>query len=93
MFGGLKAMSRMPDALLVIDSRREHIAVAEARTMKLPVIALLNSDCDASLITYPIPANDASVKSVSFFIGELVQAYRAAYVPKREPQAGDVPRT
>jgi small subunit ribosomal protein S2 len=88
-FGGLKNMGRIPDALLVVDSRREHIAVAEAKKVKIPVIALINSDCDASLIHYPIPANDASVKSIEFFLGELADAYRAAYTPKREdtPQA------
>lgn len=85
-FGGLKTMARVPDALLVIDPRREHIAVAEARKVKVPVIALLNSDCDASLISYPIPANDASVKSIAFFLGELAAAYMAAS-PK-----GDAPR-
>lgn len=84
VFGGLKNMSRLPDALLVIDPRREHIAVAEARKMKLPVVALLNSDCDASLIAHPIPANDASVQSIEFFLGELAQAYRSSYAVKRD---------
>jgi small subunit ribosomal protein S2 len=84
-FGGLKSMTRMPDALLVIDPRREHIAVAEARKMKIPVIALLNSDCDASLIAYPIPANDAAVKSIGFFLTELANAFRAAFTKKPEP--------
>lgn len=83
-FGGLKSMNRVPDALFVIDSKREHIAVAEAKKLKIPVIALINSDCDASLIAYPIPANDASVKSIQFFLSEFANAYRAAYTPKRE---------
>ena len=94
VFGGLKNMPRTPDALFVIDSRREHIAVSEARKLKIPVIALMNSDCDASLIAYPIPANDASVRSIEFFLGELAQAYRSAYLPKREPvPAGEAPQS
>ncbi len=69
-------LEKLPDALLVVDPRREHIAVAEARAAKIPVIAILNSDCDASLVDYPVIGNDATPLSIRFFIEELVAAYR-----------------
>jgi len=75
-FEGLLQMKELPSALLIVDSRREDIAVKEARLMGIPIIALLNSDCDASLITYPIVANDTAIKSIEFFINRLKEAYK-----------------
>ncbi len=75
MFGGLKGMQRMPEALLVVDSRQESGAVAEAHQLNIPVIALINSDCDRSKITYPIPANDASLKVISFVLEAVAKTY------------------
>lgn len=67
-FGGLKNLVKAPAALFVIDSRKEHIAVEEARQTNIPVVALANTDCDISNVTYPIVANDTSVSSIEFFI-------------------------
>jgi small subunit ribosomal protein S2 len=75
MFGGLKGMPRVPDALFVVDPRQESGAVAEARQLGLPVIALMNSDCDRSLVTYPIPANDASIQAITFILDEVAKTY------------------
>lgn len=75
-FGGLVGMKQLPGALFVIDSKREHIAVAEAKTMRIPVIALVNSDCNIKEINYPIVGNDAARGSITFFMEEIVQAYR-----------------
>jgi len=74
-FGGLLTLSELPDALLVVDTKKEHTAVTEAKKRNIPVIGLLNSDSDLSDITYPIVANDATQKSIAFFVGELVEAY------------------
>ncbi len=86
MFGGLKGLAKIPNAMLVIDPRKEKIAVEEARKSKVPVIALLNSDCDASLITYPVPGNDATMKSVKLFLEQVKLAWedgaRNAPAPK-----------
>ena len=90
-FGGLVAMAeRLPDALFVVDPRYEHTAVKEARDLFLPVVALLNSDCDAALVNYPIAANDATVASITLFLNEIVGAYREG-AHERE-KAGSVPR-
>lgn len=84
-FGGIMPMKQLPGALFVIDSRREHIPIAEAKVMKIPVIALMNSDCDFKQVQYPIVGNDTARASVAFFIDEVVKAYReglASAVPE-----------
>jgi len=75
-FGGIAFLKALPSALVVVDPRHEHIAVAEARMMKIPIVALLNSDCDADAITYPIVGNDSAIKSIGFFVNELKEAYK-----------------
>lgn len=75
MFGGLKSMQKLPDALFVVDPKRESGAVEEARQLNIPVIALLNSDCDRTAVTHPIPGNDASVQTISFVLGEVAKTY------------------
>jgi small subunit ribosomal protein S2 len=74
-FGGLRGMTKLPDAIFVADPRKESIAVAEATQLKIPVISLLNSDCDRSNIAYPIPANDASRETLSIVLDELTKTY------------------
>lgn len=75
-FGGLKNLKNAPAALFVIDPRKEYIAVEEARQMNIPVIALSNTDCDVSIITHPIVANDTNLSSILFFtkkIGDILK--------------------
>lgn len=80
MYGGLVTFcDRLPDALFVIDPRKETIAVEEARTKKIPVIALANSDCDLTMVEYPIVANDSAKKSIEFFVKEIMNAYEEGY--------------
>jgi small subunit ribosomal protein S2 len=75
MFGGLRGMSRIPDALFIIDPKQEAAAVAEATQLKIPVIALLNSDCNGSNIAYPIPGNDASLQVITYLLDEVSKTY------------------
>lgn len=74
-FGGLVSLEKLPDVMLVIDPLHEANAVAEAKQLGIPVVALANSDCDISIINYPIVANDASTSSVGFFVEQLAEAY------------------
>lgn len=76
MFGGLRGMTKLPDALFVIDPRAEAGAVAEARQLRIPIFAFMNSDCDQSGIAHPIPGNDASRESIQFVLDEVTRAYR-----------------
>jgi len=77
MFSGIVSMKELPKALFVIDPRKEFIAVAEAKKMGVPVVAVLNTDCDIKDIDYPIIANDASVSSIALFTAEIAKAYKA----------------
>lgn len=74
-FGGITKMADLPGALFVVDVRHEKTAVAEANQLKIPVISLSSSDCDFSVSKYPIPANDTSVKSISYITNEIADAY------------------
>ena len=75
MFGGLRGLNKLPDALFVADPRKEAIAVAEANQLNIPVIALMNSDCDRQKIQYPIPANDASRETLTIVLDEITKTY------------------
>lgn len=81
MFGGLKGMTKNPDALFVVDPKQESGAVAEARQLNIPVIALMNSDCDRKVATYPIPGNDAAREAIQYVLGEVADAYEKAVPP------------
>ena len=82
-FSGLLLMKEMPKAIFVIDPKNEAIAVKEAQKMGIPVIALAGSDCDIKDVDYPIAANDSSISSISFFVGEAVNAYKKNISPKK----------
>lgn len=88
MFGGLRGMSKLPDALFVIDPRQEKGAVEEAVLLNIPVIALMNSDCDKSKITHPIPGNDASLQTIEFTLEEIAKTY-ADNLAAPAPDASD----
>lgn len=76
LFSGLIPLTKLPDVVFVIDSKKEHIAVAEAHKSKIPVIALCGSDCNLKEVTHPIVGNDASVSSVQYFVDRVVSAYK-----------------
>ncbi len=82
LFGGIVTMKEKPGALVIVDPKKEIIAVEEARQSGIPVVAIASSDCDFSLVDYVIPANDASASSVAFFLNELAQAYSDGKVVK-----------
>lgn len=75
LFSGITAMDKLPGALFVVDSKKEYIAVNEARDAGIPVIALAGSDCDVSILDYPIVANDSAMASVEYFTREIAKAY------------------
>ena len=83
-FGGIIQLRDLPSALFVVDTRHENTAVREANQLGIPVIGLSSSDCDFSLVKYPIPANDTSVKSVQFVVERITNAYAEG---KRAPKA------
>src|SRR5262249_44113901 len=71
---GIRHMTRLPEALMVIDPHREHIAVTEARKLGLKVVALLDTDCDPDMVDLPIPGNDDSMRSIELVLKNLTEA-------------------
>jgi small subunit ribosomal protein S2 len=71
---GIKEMTEMPGVLFVVDIGKEHIAVAEARKVGVPIIALVDSDCDPDLIDYPIPGNDDAIRSIRLITAKIADA-------------------
>ncbi len=99
-FKGMSTLTRIPDLMVVVDPRHDHIAVKEAQHMKVPVVAIMSSDCNVSLIKYPVLVNDSLKDSVGTVLNELVAALaagQAAYVPKpvasRTTESRPRPRT
>jgi small subunit ribosomal protein S2 len=72
--GGIKDMSRIPSALWVVDTKKEHIAVSEARKLGIPVIAILDTNCDPDEVDYPIPGNDDAIRSVALLTRVVADA-------------------
>jgi small subunit ribosomal protein S2 len=84
--GGIRAMKRLPDVLFVVDVVKEHIAVAEARRLHIPVIALVDTNADPGLVDFPIPANDDATRTITLFLAEMANAViegRAQYDARR----------
>ncbi len=71
---GIRHMTRLPEALLIIDPHREHIAVKEAKKLGIKVVALLDTDCDPDSIDLPIPGNDDSMRSIELVVKRLVDS-------------------
>lgn len=72
--GGIKDMKKLPDALFIIDPKKEEIAVSEARKLHIPIIATVDTNCDPDVIDYPIPANDDAIRAVKLLTGKIADA-------------------
>ena len=72
--GGIKDMPRLPDVLFVVDTKKEHIAVKEAKSLGIPVVALIDTNCDPTDIDYVIPGNDDAIRAVSLIAGVIANA-------------------
>ncbi len=77
-FDGIRGMEKHPAAMFVVDIKREHNAVAEARKLKIPVVAVVDTNCDPDLVDYPIPANDDAIRSVRMILSVVGQAVTQA---------------
>ena len=97
---GIREMNRLPDALVVIDPRREHIAVKEAQRMGVATVALIDTDSDPDTVDLPIPGNDDSIRSIELILAKLadavlegraaIPAEQQALVKPRPPVPGSV---
>ena len=97
---GIREMNRLPDALVIVDPRREHIAIKEAKRMGIATVALIDTDSDPDDVDLPIPANDDSIRSVELVLAKLADAIiegRAALATEQatapRPRPSSAPRT
>lgn len=90
-FEGIQDLTAMPSVLVVVDPTKEKIAVAEARAMGVPIIALIDTNSNPDKVDLPIPGNDDAVKSVAFIVEQLAQGYGAGKATKGKPVAPETP--
>ncbi|QDP40203.1 30S ribosomal protein S2 [Radiobacillus deserti] len=72
--GGIKEMKKLPDALFIVDPRKERIAVAEAHKLNIPIVGIVDTNCDPDEIDYVIPANDDAIRAVKLLTGKMADA-------------------
>jgi small subunit ribosomal protein S2 len=82
--GGIRDMAKVPSAIWVVDTNKEHLAVAEARKLNIPIIAILDTNCDPDLVDYPIPGNDDAIRSAAL----LTKVIAAAVADGLQARAG-----
>ncbi len=88
-FGGLSALKSIPKLLVVIDPKKEQIAISEAKKMRIPVVALAGSDTNLHEVDYAIPGNDSSRQTIAFILAEIVKAYQKGLTAKAEKEKND----
>ena len=72
--GGIKDMKAIPDAIFIVDPRKERIAVAEAHKLNIPIVGIVDTNCDPDEIDYVIPANDDAIRAVKLLTGKMADA-------------------
>ena len=72
--GGIQKMSRIPSVIFVVDTKKEHLAVAEARRLGIPLVAIVDTNCDPEEIDYVIPGNDDAIRAVKLIAGRMADA-------------------
>jgi small subunit ribosomal protein S2 len=72
--GGVKHMKRVPDVLFIVDARKERIAIQEARTLGIPIVAIVDTNCDPDEVDYVIPGNDDAIRAIKLIAGRLADA-------------------
>ena len=83
--GGIKEMNKLPGALFVVDPRKERIAVAEARKLNIPIVAIVDTNCDPDEVDYVIPGNDDAIRAVKLLTGRMADAIMEG----RQGEGGD----
>ncbi|MBE6100258.1 MAG: 30S ribosomal protein S2 [Anaerovibrio sp.] len=85
--GGIKEMKELPGALFIVDPRKERIAVAEAHKLNIPIVAIIDTNCDPDEIDYPIPGNDDAIRAVRLLTGKIADAV----IEGRQGQSTEAP--
>ncbi len=91
LLGGVKTMRRLPNALFVIDPHKERLAVQEARRLEIPIVALLDTNCNPDEIDYPIPANDDAIRAVKLLSSKIADAIIEGVNLRKAAEQPEVP--
>ena len=89
--GGIKDMKKLPGAIFVVDSKKEEIAVKEARKLGIPVIATVDTNCDPDVIDFPIPANDDAIRAVKLLTSKIADAVLEGHQGQQEEEETAAP--
>ena len=90
--GGIREMKKLPGALFVVDPRKEHIAVTEARILGIPIVGIVDTNCDPDEIDYVIPGNDDAIRAVKLIAGKMADAVlEGKQGEQTEPEAAEAP--
>ena len=84
---GIRKMSKLPGVLVIIDAHHEHIAIAEARKLKIPTVCLIDTDSDPDLVDIPIPGNDDAIRVIELILNQIVEAIEVG--KRAQPPAGE----
>jgi small subunit ribosomal protein S2 len=87
--GGIRDMARVPSAIWVVDTKKEHIAVNEARKLGIPVVAILDTNCDPDEVNYPIPGNDDAIRSVALLTRVVADAVAEGLIARAGAAGAD----
>ena len=87
--GGIKDMKKLPGALFIVDPRKERIAVAEAKKLGIPIVAIVDTNCDPDVIDYIIPGNDDAIRAIKLFVNAMAEACIEGAAMQKEDGAAD----
>lgn len=88
--GGIKDMQGPPDVIIIVDLKKEHIAVQEAHKLEIPIVAIVDTNCDPDEVDYIIPGNDDAIRAIKLICGKLAEAVNEVRIPEAE---GDIEET
>ncbi len=91
---GIRKMDTLPDALFIVDTQKEHLAVAEANKLRIPIIGMVDTNCNPELVDFVIPSNDDAIRSIALITSKIVDAYLfGAGILKKDEETAVVEET
>jgi small subunit ribosomal protein S2 len=84
--GGIATMKTLPSAVYIVDTRKEHIAIAEARKLGIPIVAIIDTNCDPDEADYPVPGNDDAIRAVRLITNRIANAAQEGYEERRKAE-------
>ena len=92
LFSGIRSMASVPDLLFVVDIRREETAIHEANLLKIPVVAMVDTNCNPNTIDYVIPSNDDAIRAIKLIVGKMADAVLEGKAMRKEEEVEPAPR-